>query len=73
MGSDPEEGADSCVRCGALLYAYRCKMRCPNCGYQEDCSDAGLIDHDKVERGEERRRALEQQHWEPIQSGQGDS
>ncbi|MCC6975714.1 MAG: hypothetical protein IT322_17040 [Anaerolineae bacterium] len=71
--SDPEDGADFCVRCGTPLRAYRCKVRCLNCGYQEDCADAGLIDHDKTERGEERRRAREQQLREPIQSEQGDS
>jgi hypothetical protein len=28
-----------CVNCGGALDEYRCKARCPRCGYFEDCSD----------------------------------
>jgi hypothetical protein len=28
-----------CVNCGWELYEDRCKVRCPRCGYFEDCSD----------------------------------
>jgi len=31
----------TCVNCGRDLYEDRCKVRCPNCGYFEDCSDPG--------------------------------
>lgn len=30
-----------CVNCGRDLYEDRCKVRCPHCGYFEDCSDPG--------------------------------
>jgi hypothetical protein len=29
----------NCVNCGRELYEDRCKVRCPHCGYFEDCSD----------------------------------
>lgn len=29
----------NCVNCGRALYDDRCKVRCPHCGYFEDCSD----------------------------------
>jgi len=28
-----------CPICGTQLYGVHCKRICPNCGYQEDCSD----------------------------------
>ncbi|MCC7448126.1 MAG: hypothetical protein IT324_11970 [Anaerolineae bacterium] len=33
---------DDCPRCGYPLAGQRCKVICDRCGYQEDCSDAGL-------------------------------
>jgi uncharacterized Zn finger protein (UPF0148 family) len=38
---------DTCLRCGTLLQASRCKVQCPRCGYREDCADACLIDYDR--------------------------
>ncbi len=38
----------TCVNCGQPLVDYRCKVICPRCGMQEDCSDAGLIDYDRT-------------------------
>lgn len=29
----------TCVNCGHELQEHRCKVRCPRCGYFEDCSD----------------------------------
>ncbi len=29
----------TCERCGAAMYDRHCKVICPNCGYQRDCSD----------------------------------
>jgi XTP/dITP diphosphohydrolase len=34
--------AKSCPRCGLELDAWHCRMICPGCGYQEDCSDVAL-------------------------------
>jgi len=31
--------AMTCVNCGLELVENRCKIRCPQCGYFEDCSD----------------------------------
>lgn len=28
-----------CERCGAEMFDRHCKVLCPNCGYQRDCSD----------------------------------
>jgi hypothetical protein len=28
-----------CINCGRELVENRCKVRCPECGYFEDCSD----------------------------------
>jgi hypothetical protein len=28
-----------CEICGAFVVLYKCKIRCPNCGYTRDCSD----------------------------------
>lgn len=28
-----------CANCGRELVENRCKVRCPECGYFEDCSD----------------------------------
>jgi hypothetical protein len=44
-----------CIQCGERLYAQRCKIICPRCGYREDCADAGLIDYDLIERRKARR------------------
>ncbi len=30
-----------CANCGRELVEHRCKVRCPVCGYFEDCSDPG--------------------------------
>lgn len=30
-----------CVNCGTLLIQNHCKVKCPRCGYFEDCSDGG--------------------------------
>jgi uncharacterized Zn finger protein (UPF0148 family) len=38
----------TCVNCGLPLVDYRCKVICPRCGLQEDCSDAGLIDYERT-------------------------
>lgn len=35
----PEAPAIICERCGAEMYDRHCKVLCPNCGYQRDCSD----------------------------------
>ncbi len=32
-------GAYHCERCGSLMIERHCKIECPNCGYQRDCSD----------------------------------
>ena len=34
-----ESGKFTCVNCGEILYERSCKLRCPRCGYFEDCSD----------------------------------
>ncbi|HEX5725304.1 MAG TPA: hypothetical protein VFX98_07545 [Longimicrobiaceae bacterium] len=31
--------AHRCERCGAVMFERNCKVVCPNCGYQRDCSD----------------------------------
>jgi XTP/dITP diphosphohydrolase len=36
------ERARTCPRCGLELDAWHCRMLCPGCGYQEDCSDVAL-------------------------------
>lgn len=30
-----------CLNCGMYLDQKQCKMKCPRCGYFEDCSDGG--------------------------------
>ncbi len=40
-----------CFNCGQPLVEERCKLICPRCGMQEDCSDAGLIDYTRVRSG----------------------
>ncbi|MEK9502852.1 hypothetical protein [Gaopeijia maritima] len=37
--SDPESPAIVCECCGAEMFDRHCKVLCPNCGYQRDCSD----------------------------------
>ena len=34
-------GQFACVNCGAQMLQLSCKVRCPRCGYFEDCSDGG--------------------------------
>jgi len=34
----PEE-AFLCPLCGAAMFGIHCKLKCPNCGYMEDCTD----------------------------------
>ena len=36
-----------CLNCGDILVQHHCKVRCPRCGYFEDCSDGGN-DHPNV-------------------------
>ncbi len=31
----------ACIQCGAALLELKCKLKCPRCGYFEDCSDGG--------------------------------
>jgi uncharacterized Zn finger protein (UPF0148 family) len=31
-----------CPNCGHTLDEQRCELKCPVCGYQEDCSDVAL-------------------------------
>ncbi len=40
-----------CFNCGQPLIEQQCKIICPRCGMQEDCSDAGLIDYTRVRSG----------------------
>ncbi len=40
-----------CFNCGQPLIEQRCKIICPRCGMQEDCSDAGLVDYTRVRSG----------------------
>jgi hypothetical protein len=36
----PEPTSHStCPLCGSALFGVHCKLRCPTCGYLEDCSD----------------------------------
>jgi hypothetical protein len=44
MDETPEDAASvpRCPRCGRGLDAWHCRMLCPGCGYQADCSDVGL-------------------------------
>lgn len=42
MEPDPAAGPPrvaTCVVCGAPVQEVRCNVRCPNCGYTEDCTD----------------------------------
>jgi hypothetical protein len=36
-----QEGDFVCIVCGTIMYGRSCKLRCPKCGYFEDCSDGG--------------------------------
>lgn len=39
-GPDPESsGSYVCEICGSLMMERHCKILCPVCGYQRDCSD----------------------------------
>lgn len=42
--SSPAEDCARCPRCASALKAWHCRMLCPECGYQADCSDVGLPD-----------------------------
>lgn len=33
------DGPPECYGCGAVMVAWSCKMKCPNCGLVHDCSD----------------------------------
>jgi hypothetical protein len=35
----PSWRAHRCLLCGATMLSGHCKLRCPQCGYIEDCSD----------------------------------
>ncbi len=35
----PPAGGFRCLLCGAPMAGGHCKLRCPQCGYIEDCSD----------------------------------
>lgn len=37
-GAEPEEAA-KCDLCGAVMIEWHCRLVCPACGYQRDCSD----------------------------------
>ncbi len=50
-----------CFNCGQPLVEQRCKIICPRCGMQEDCSDAGLIDYARVRAGR-----APQAHDDPV-------
>lgn len=40
------QGVRRCPRCGlAAVELRRCKLTCANCGYQECCADACLIEY----------------------------
>lgn len=39
IGSSPEPIIVICDRCGTRMEARHCKIICPNCGCQFDCSD----------------------------------
>lgn len=45
----------TCLQCGAAMEGHRCKVQCRVCGYREDCSDACLIDYDRVEQRAQRK------------------
>lgn len=32
-------GGCLCDLCAATMYDFHCRLICPNCGYQRDCSD----------------------------------
>jgi len=34
--------AVACTNCGGPMLGRSCKLRCPRCGFFEDCSDVGL-------------------------------
>ncbi|HEX6071283.1 MAG TPA: hypothetical protein VFZ18_15730 [Longimicrobiaceae bacterium] len=40
---DPSYDPDKPIECeccgGTMFYTAACKIQCPNCGYQRDCSD----------------------------------
>ena len=37
-GADPD-GPAKCDLCGAVMIERHCRLVCPACGYQRDCSD----------------------------------
>jgi uncharacterized Zn finger protein (UPF0148 family) len=37
-GADPERPA-KCDLCGAVMIERQCRLVCPACGYERDCSD----------------------------------
>ena len=37
-----------CICCGSILNELKCKLRCPKCGYFEDCSDGGTNAHQEI-------------------------
>jgi ribosomal protein L37E len=39
QGQDASSNAHLCDRCGETMYEFHCRIICPRCGYQRDCSD----------------------------------
>lgn len=33
------DDAVTCDLCGTSMYSFHCRLVCPNCGFQRDCSD----------------------------------
>jgi len=44
-----------CPHCGQRLFSHACKIKCPRCGYTEDCADALLVDYDRQNARPKRR------------------
>jgi len=38
-----EKYTQFCERCGKQLYYLHCKLKCPVCGFQLDCTDLDLF------------------------------
>lgn len=38
-GRDAEAAGSVCDLCGGAMYERHCRIVCPHCGYQRDCSD----------------------------------
>jgi uncharacterized Zn finger protein (UPF0148 family) len=44
-----------CPQCGQRLFSHACKIKCPRCGYTEDCADALLVDYERQNARPKRR------------------